>query len=274
MNRILRFTVLLLAAFPLYDQTTAPSKAEQELMKIGTEIRDGLRRNDASMVERYFAPDWLYTTLEGQTVKGRAAIIAGLKSGTLKVETWEGEKAQWQSYGDTVVSSEIVTLKGRNNGQDVATRFTATNTFLKQKGHWQVVATQHTPLSAPVEKSQAEQEVVKLHQDWLAAIGRGDAEAIKRFLADDYVAIDQTGVLRDKAQALAETRPPAPTAAAVEVKPYGEGKIRFYGEMAVSTGGLSFSSPAGKQNLRYSTIAIKRQGQWQVVSSQVTLAKQ
>lgn len=122
--------------------------------------------------------------------------------------------------------------------------------------------------------TQAEQEITKLHQDWLAAVMRGDAEAVKRFLSDDYLVINEAGALQNKAQVIANTKPAPASAPKVEVKPYGEGKIRFYGDTAVSTGGLSFSSTAGSQNLRYSTVAVKRQGQWQVVSAQLTIVKQ
>ncbi|HEX4947338.1 MAG TPA: nuclear transport factor 2 family protein [Blastocatellia bacterium] len=266
-----RFTETWVKAAP---KSAADSKPEQELTQLANEFDEALRRGDTAFIEKHFAPDWLYTTLEGQTGKARAAIVAGLKSNTLKVEEWKTEAPQWQLYGDTALTSSIVTFKGQNNGQPVNARFRATSTFVKRDGRWQAISTQHTPILAPVEKSQAEQEVTKLHQDWLAALMRGDVEAVKRFLGDDYVAISETGVVRDKAQAIAEIKPPAASAPAVTVKPSSDGKIRFYGETAITTGGLSFSSSAGSQTLRYSTVAIKRQGQWQVVSSQVTIAKQ
>jgi ketosteroid isomerase-like protein len=108
--------------------------------------------------------------------------------------------------------------------------------------------------------SQAEQEIIKLHQDFLAALMRGDAEAVKRFSSDDYLSINETGTLVDKGQTIAGTKAPSASAPKVDVKPYGENKIRFDGDTAITTGGLAFSSTAGSQNLRYTTVAVKRQG--------------
>jgi ketosteroid isomerase-like protein len=122
--------------------------------------------------------------------------------------------------------------------------------------------------------SQAEQEVVKLHQDFLAAVMSGNAEAVKRFLADDYVGINVTGAMDNKAQAIANTKPAPASAPKVEAKPYGETKTRFYGDTAVTTGGLTFSSTAINHNWRYTSVAVKRQGQWQFASIQSTIVGQ
>lgn len=192
-----------------------------------------------------------------QTVLGQPATV---------VMRWEGVGLLWEIWRDTPTGQihNRRTLKLAADGQSITAErvdFNTDGTERKLTETWTKV-------------SQAEQEVTKLHQDFLAALMRGDAEAVKGLLADDYVGISETGVLSNKAQAVANTKPPAASAPKVEVKPYGEGKTRFYGDTAVTTGGLAFSSSAGSQNWRYTSVAVKRQGKWLLVSAQGTIVKQ
>jgi len=121
-------------------------------------------------------------------------------------------------------------------------------------------------------RQQDEQAIVKLQQDWLTALLKGDPAPMQRILADDYLGVDASGKASDKAQAIAAIRPtpasPSP-APAPEVK-VDDSKLRFYGDNAVSTGLLTIKVPNASTSLRYSIVWVKQRGQWQAVSSQVT----
>jgi ketosteroid isomerase-like protein len=257
-------------------KSAAESKAEQELAKLANEFDEALRRSDTAFIEKHFAPNWLYTTLEGQTGKARAAILAGIKSGALKIEEWKSEDVQWQIYGDTALSSALVTFKGQNNGQAMNTRFRATSTFIKRNGVWQAVATQHTPITAAADKRKAEQEIEQFINELVAAFERNDAAALDRLYADDFTGISVTGEIYGKPGLLGAIKSGAYQYQAVKVDQL---KIQVHGEAATvhSRGHLKLriNGQPKEDFTRDTTTLVKRQGQWRLVADHAsTLAKQ
>lgn len=263
---------------PQASKSAADSKAEQDLTKLANEFDEALRRGDTAFIEKSFTPDWLYTTLEGQTGKARPAIIAGIKSGSLKIEEWKSEGLQWQIYGDTALSSAIVTFKGKNNGQDVNARFRATSTFVKRDGRWQAVSTQHTPIvsAASADKSKAEQELQQFVGVLVAAFERNDAAALDRFYAGDFIGTTLAGEIFDKAVILGVIKSGAYKYESVEVD---EIKIRIYGEAATVHSRarikLRINGRPEERFTRGTATLVKRQGQWRIVAGHESLiAKQ
>ncbi|QQS48216.1 MAG: nuclear transport factor 2 family protein [Acidobacteriota bacterium] len=117
------------------------------------------------------------------------------------------------------------------------------------------------------------QDILKLQQEWLTGLLKGDPSAAKRILADDYLATTQNGTVNDKTQTLANIRPASSTAESPTVSD-DDSKIRFYGNTAVSTGRLIFKTSAGSLSLRYTITFVKQRGQWQAVSSHVSTVPQ
>ncbi len=267
----LPFTETWAKSTPQASKSASDIKAEQELTKLGNEFEEGLRRNDPSVFEKYFSPDWLYTTLEGQTSKARPALIAALKSGALKIEEWRTESPQWQIYGDTAVSTALTTFKGKNNGQEVNARFRATSTFVKRDGRWQVAATQHTPIVAAADKSKLEQEIQQFVADLVAAFERNDAAALDRLYADDFIGTTLAGELYDRPALLGVIKSGIQKYESVKVD---EIKIHVYGETAtVHSRGrikLLINGQPKEDFTRDTTTLVKRQGQWRIVADHAT----
>lgn len=116
---------------------------------------------------------------------------------------------------------------------------------------------------------QAEAEINRLQQDWLAALLKGDAAPLQRIFADDYIAATEAGAVVNKAQVIASIRP-APAAATPPQVAVSESRLRFYGATAISTGLLSVKTPVENTGLRYTIVLNKQSGQWQVSGSHVS----
>ena len=109
-----------------------------------------------------------------------------------------------------------------------------------------------------------EQALLKLQQEWIAAIRRRDANVLGSLIADDYVGINQEGIVGDKKQGLepAQSRVPNREPLVAENQ-----KVRFYGTTAIITGQLI---QGGTRRVNFTQVWAKRQGRWQIVSWQGT----
>jgi hypothetical protein len=109
-----------------------------------------------------------------QTVLGRPATV---------VMRWEGTDLLWEIKRDTP-SGRVHnrrTLKLAANGQSIIAERADFNPDGSQRTNFTETWVKTPPqASKSAAESKAEREVTKLHQDWLAALMRGDAEAVKR----------------------------------------------------------------------------------------------
>jgi ketosteroid isomerase-like protein len=124
---------------------------------------------------------------------------------------------------------------------------------------------------AQEKRSNVEEELLKLEKEFTEAIVKNDAEAIGRFLADDWVIIDADGGIVDKARFLGVIKSGDLSHQMMES---GEVHVRIYGEAALVTGltatkgkfiGQEFSTRE-----RATDVFVKRDGRWQCVFSQLT----
>ena len=116
-----------------------------------------------------------------------------------------------------------------------------------------------------------EEELLKLEKEFARAIVKNDAEAIRQFLADDWVIIDVDGGIIDKARFLGVVESGALTH---EMMESDDVEVRIYGDSAVVSGltrtkgkfmGQDFSTQE-----RATDVFVMRNGRWQCVFSQLT----
>lgn len=114
--------------------------------------------------------------------------------------------------------------------------------------------------------------LLKLEQDWAAAVARHDAAFIERVEDDAYVYTDATGSVAHKADDLATAR-----AGDVKIDSFkiSDVKVQIHGDTAILTGEtmLVGSDHGGTLNgtYRWTDVFVRRPGgNWQVVASQAT----
>ena len=116
-----------------------------------------------------------------------------------------------------------------------------------------------------------EEELLKLEKEFARAIVKNDAEAIRQFLADDWVIIDADGGIINKARFLGVVESGALTHEMMESDDVG---VRIYGDSAVVSGltrtkgkfmGQDFSTQE-----RATDVFVMQNGRWQCVFSQLT----
>jgi ketosteroid isomerase-like protein len=122
-----------------------------------------------------------------------------------------------------------------------------------------------------MKKTDTDEELLKLEQQFAAAIVKNDPEAIGRFVADDWIIINADGGIIDKARFLEVIKSGALTH---EMMESDDIRVRIYAESAVVTGlvrtkgkfmGRDFSTQE-----RATDVFVRHDGRWRCVLSQLT----
>jgi len=123
---------------------------EQLLMQMERNWDAIVHRNIAKIRE-IVAADVLLTTPDG-TVQSLGDDLAELQSGAFSAELYDSFDMKVKLYGDCAVVTGRTKLKGKYKGEAVQDQFRWTDTFVRRKGRWQIVASQATPVAKSDQK--------------------------------------------------------------------------------------------------------------------------
>ncbi|HET9530937.1 MAG TPA: nuclear transport factor 2 family protein [Blastocatellia bacterium] len=151
MKRILVVAMLVATSALIFSQTTRISanqkgNDEQAVLQVFKQVSAALNRSDTAALDRIYADDYTLINESGELTT-KAPRLAAIKSGELKYESVVFDEVKVRLYGDTAVLIYRVTSKGQSRGQDIGGQFRATSTYVKLKGHWQLVAAQVTRIT-------------------------------------------------------------------------------------------------------------------------------
>jgi len=128
--------------------------------------------------------------------------------------------------------------------------------------------------ASPATDQAAEKEIRQIEEDLRKAVVNGDAATFERVLSDDYTTTNVNGLVRTRAQLIADVKSGA---AKTESLTLGDIKVRVYGDVAVLTAertarsSLRGTDTSGRQ--RMMRVLVKKQGRWQPVAMQATAIK-
>ncbi|MBU1311682.1 MAG: nuclear transport factor 2 family protein [Gammaproteobacteria bacterium] len=141
-------TSLLLATLLLPPMFVTPTLAQADdkadLTALLSEFLDGATRNDATVHNKYWADELIYTS-SGGTRFGKAELMQGVSSrGMLKADeidtVYSSEDVRIMQYGDTAVVAFVLVGKSAKETK----RYLNSGTFIKRNGQWQAVNWQAT----------------------------------------------------------------------------------------------------------------------------------
>ena len=286
---------------------SAKTEAEQEVLKAKQEFDEAALRNDADGRARFYADDYVIVYYNG-TLGDKAKQLEMVRSGRFHYSALATEDVIVRVYGDTAVVIERRKQTATVDGQPRPGDTRATELWVKREGGWRLVSTSVTPVQEPVPgpgpslpgrapgqipgtknalnepvpagtgaeipngASQAEQEVLKAAQEEDDATVRNDIDALARFYGDDYLFVCYAGCLTNKEYQLEAFRSgfmriPARTPEEVIVRVYGDTAVKITRRKQTATVGLRSGVNRGQ---RVTSVWVKRQGRWQLVSGQVT----
>ena len=117
-----------------------------------------------------------------------------------------------------------------------------------------------------------EQAVQQQDQRRIRAQLTADTIALRRIYADDFLGIGPTGVVRNKAEVIADFTSHALTYQSITT---AEVRVRVYGNTAVETGRSTMvGQDRGKavpRDNRFTRVWVKKNGRWQLVANHYSL---
>ena len=129
-------------------------------------------------------------------------------------------------------------------------------------------------LSCRMQNNDTRSELLKWEKDFAKAVVGNDADAIGKFLADDWVIIDPDGSIIDKARFLGVIKSGMLTH---ELMESDDMQVRLYGDCAVVTAltrtKAKFAGQEFTTQERATDVFVRRAGCWQCVFSQLTKFK-
>ena len=122
------------------------------------------------------------------------------------------------------------------------------------------------------DQNEAERYIIESERQWAESVATGDPTVVERILADDFVGVDPTGRLYDKATMVSDTRD-APNYFVSNRA--NEIKVRFYRDTAVAQGSETWERRTGdpiRGRFVWTDTWLKRNGKWQIVAAEDLVA--
>ena len=143
---ISRSTLLLLVAATAVQAQKKPKEKEikpgsVELIRLENAWAKGLVARDGALFEKLLAPKFVYT--EDDKLMRRAEIMKELTAGADTVTAARNEGMEVHEFGGvTAVVTGWLIVDGRGKGGAFTHRYRFTDTWVKRKAGWQIVAAQ------------------------------------------------------------------------------------------------------------------------------------
>ncbi len=134
------------------------TKAEEEVRKLERQWLDAYEQNSLKAMERIVADDFTITFPNGaiQTKPQLMAAIKAPRRASQPKMRFYTEDVQSRAYGETVIlMGRVVTISERN-GQPVKEQSRYTDTYVRRKGRWQVVASHLSNIEEPKKQGTAQ----------------------------------------------------------------------------------------------------------------------
>ena len=145
MLRMLTRSVVLLAvpvlAVHAQKKTKEPKPGQVELIRLENQWAAGLVKRDAALFEKLLAPKFIYT--ENDKLMTRSEVLKDVVSGPDTVTAARNDQMEVHEFGGvTAVVTGWLIVEGHGKGGPFTHRYRFTDTWVKRKAGWEIVAAQ------------------------------------------------------------------------------------------------------------------------------------
>ena len=121
------------------------SRDEKAVIAADDEICAAYQRNDADGLAKLLDAKFTLTNSKGVVSTGPDE-VAEVRSGKVKYQVFRNHDYSVRFYGDTAIALGATTIKGTSEGQAFAGEFKFTDTLVRDKDTWRLVAGHATRL--------------------------------------------------------------------------------------------------------------------------------
>jgi ketosteroid isomerase-like protein len=270
MKRILATTLLILSAATLaFGQCTEADK--QKLMALDRAWGEVAQRGDRAALQNLYADDYMNPAPTGTLNKAQAIENAVRDAERRRANPQAADGLAHDHYvitctpnTATITHRNVITARVDGREQHFYTR--SVHFLEKRGGEWKVVSDAGGPLGD-------EGQLLYMEMEWADADRKGDVAWFERNFADNYSGISsRTGRLYTKAEEIADIRNRKEV---IDSTASSDMQVRVNGNTGIVTGVYTMKGKDEKgqpfdRRIRYTDVYVKRDGRWQVVSSQGT----
>jgi ketosteroid isomerase-like protein len=266
MKKIL--TIVLLTIVSVVSAFAQNGADEQELIRLQQEWRAAIERSDRDALNRFIADDF---SNRGKLNKAQQ-IERSLKSNEMPsnrgIKNFTSTPFDYTvkfKGADVAVMRFSVVDKGQIKGEEFTDYRHRLLVWMKRGGRWQIVEADNSPFTD-------EQTLRQIEREWGEAKKNKDKIWFERTFADGYTAINSRGKSFNKTEDIADNLSSTDTMTSDELS---DMRVRVYGDTAVVTGRLHLvgkdKNGGFDRNFVFTDTFVRRDGRWQVISSQSTL---
>ena len=141
---LVALSVALTASGQEHGAIRAPrTSVEQVIRKLDNERIQAQIHADAAALERIYADDFIGVGPSG-TVRTKPQVISDFTSGDLKFQSITTDEVLVRVYGNAAVETGRSTMDGQDKGKAVPRDTRFTRVWVKQQGHWRLVANHYS----------------------------------------------------------------------------------------------------------------------------------
>jgi hypothetical protein len=119
------------------------TSVEEVIKKLDDERIQAQIHSDATALDRIYAADFIGVGPSGR-VRTKPQVISDFTSGDLKFQSITTDDVQVRVYENTAVETGRSTMIGQDKGQTVPRDTRFTRVWVKQQGHWRLVANHYS----------------------------------------------------------------------------------------------------------------------------------
>lgn len=136
------------AAPPTASAAESSADVEKAVTQLERDWMDAVQKKDAAALDRIVADDATLIDSDGRSMT-KAAHIAEVKGGDLKIESFTLDPVKVRVFGDIAIATSGDTEKSQFKGKDSSGHYIWTDIYIRRNGHWQAIATQNARLPQP-----------------------------------------------------------------------------------------------------------------------------
>ena len=141
---VVAFSAAAIASGQKQDATRdSKTIVEKVIRKLDNERIQPQIHADTAALERINADDFIGVGPSG-TVRTKPQVISDFTSGDLKFQSITTDDVRVRVYGDVAVETGRSTMDGQDKGKAVPQDTRFTRVWVKQKGHWRLVANHYS----------------------------------------------------------------------------------------------------------------------------------
>lgn len=140
-------TTVLLFAVPAACAERVTENVEEVIRRLDKERIQAQIHADSVALDRIYAADFIGVGPSGR-VRTKPQVLSDFTSGSLQFQSITTEDVQVRVYGNTAIETGHSIMFGQDKGQTVPRDTRFTRVWVKQQGHWRLVANHYSAQTA------------------------------------------------------------------------------------------------------------------------------